>query len=341
MSYADYLFIKNCKEILEHGIADTSFSVRPMWEDGTPAHTVKKLYVVDRYQLKPDYIPVMTMRKTAFKSCIDEILWIYQKGSNKIADLNSKIWDSWDVGDGTIGKAYGYQIAQVAPHHRYNGREDLSNYPSAKLDVVHDAAYTKYDENTEDIWVWLSQIDAVRYDLKNNPGSRSILTNTYAHRDLYAMGLRPCAYMMTFNVTADEKGNYILNGMLTQRSQDMLTANNWNTVQYAVLLHMLAQEVGMQVGEFVHVIADAHIYDRHIPVVSDMINRYEKMMVGNIYGGEMDDKTPDYLKEMFPHPTPKFWINPEVKNFYDFTTKDFKLIDYEYEPFEYKIPVAI
>ena len=330
MSYADALFAKNCMDIIYNGISDEGFNVRPKWEDEVPAHTKKILYAVDRYDLTKDSIPVMTMRRTAFKSCIDEILWIYQKKSNKISELNSHIWDSWDVGDGTIGKAYGYQIGKK------------SQYKDSDGSIV-----------------MRDQIDQVIWDLKNNPASRSILTNTYCHEDLNEMGLRPCAYMMTFNVTKDpDDGSFVLNGMLNQRSQDTLTANNWNTVQYAVLLQMLAQVCNMKPGKFVHVIADMHIYDRHIPIVKTMIEKYAEMVVNSderfksmidSYDTREYNRTELIIREScmnpkfydLPHPNPKFWINPDIHNFYDFTVNDFKLIDYEYEPFDYKIPVAI
>lgn len=330
MSYADALFARNCMNIIYNGISDEGFNVRPKWEDGVPAHTKKILYVVDRYDLARDSIPVMTMRRTAFKSCIDEILWIYQKKSNKISELNSHIWDSWDVGDGTIGKAYGYQIGKK------------SQYKDSDGSII-----------------MRDQIDQVIWDLKNNPASRSILTNTYCHEDLNEMGLRPCAYMMTFNVTKDpDDGSFVLNGMLNQRSQDTLTANNWNTVQYAVLLQMLAQICNMKPGKFVHVIADMHIYDRHIPIVKTMIEKYAEMIVNSderfksmidSYDTREYNRTELIIREScmnpkyydLPHPNPKFWINPDIHNFYDFTVNDFKLIDYEYESFDYKIPVAI
>ena len=330
MCYTDALFARNCMNIIYNGISDEGFNVRPKWEDGVPAHTKKILYAVDRYDLAKDSIPVMTMRRTAFKSCIDEILWIYQKKSNKISELNSHIWDSWDVGDGTIGKAYGYQIGKK------------SQYKDSDGSIV-----------------MRDQIDQVIWDLKNNPASRSILTNTYCHEDLNEMGLRPCAYMMTFNVTKDpDDGSFVLNGMLNQRSQDTLTANNWNTVQYAVLLQMLAQVCNMKPGKFVHVIADMHIYDRHIPIVKTMIEKYAEMVVNSderfksmidSYDTREYNRTELIIREScmnpkfydLPHPNPKFWINPDIHNFYDFTVNDFKLIDYEYEPFDYKIPVAI
>lgn len=276
MSIADDIFISTCREILDHGTWDTNSKVRPHWEDGTPAHTIKKFCIVNRYDLSKEF-PIITLRRTAFKSAVDEILWIWQKKSNNVHDLNSHIWDSWADETGSIGKAYGYQL----------GVKHV--YPEGEFD----------------------QVDRVLYDLKNNPASRRIMTNIYVHQDLHEMNLYPCAYSMTFNVTGDT-----LNGILNQRSNDVLTANNWNVVQYAVLMHMFAQVSGLKVGELVHVIADAHIYDRHIPLV-------EKIL-----------KNPKYH-------APKFWINPEIKNFYDFTVDDFKLEGYEFTKLEEKIEVAI
>ncbi|MBQ3214129.1 MAG: thymidylate synthase [Clostridia bacterium] len=276
MSYADDLFIKNCKEILENGIWDTTGPVRPKWSDGSDAHTKKTFCIVNRYDLSKEF-PVMTLRKTAFKNCVDEILWIWQKKSNNIKDLNSHIWDSWADENGSIGKAYGYQLG-----------------------VKH-----KYKEGEMD------QVDRVLYDLKNNPLSRRIMTNIYTFQDLHEMNLYPCAYSMTFNVTGNK-----LNGILNQRSQDMLTANNWNICQYAVLLHMFAQVSNLEVGELVHVIADAHIYDKHIPLVEEMIKR------------------PTFK-------APKFKIDKSIKNFYDFTVDSFELEDYEYNPPIGKIEVAV
>ena len=276
MSKADELFIKTCRDIIDNGYWDTKENVRPHWEDGTPAHTVKKFCIVNRYNLQEEF-PIISLRRTAFKSAIDEILWIWQKKSNNINDLNSHIWDSWADENGSIGKAYGYQLG-----------------------VKH-----KYKEGMMD------QVDRVLYDLKHNPASRRIMTNLYVHQDLSEMNLYPCAYSMTFNVSGDT-----LNGILNQRSNDVLTANNWNVVQYAILLMMFAQVSGLKAGELVHVIADAHIYDRHVPIV-------EKIL-----------KNPTY-------PAPKVWINPEITNFYDFTVDSFQLVDYEYEKLEAKIPVAI
>ena len=276
MSYADEIFIKNCRDIIDNGISDENAKVRPHWIDGTPAHTKKKFCIVNRYDLDKEF-PIITLRRTAFKSAIDEILWIWQKKSNNIHDLNSHIWDSWADETGSIGKAYGYQLG-----------------------IKH-----KYKEGEFD------QVDRVLYDLKNNPASRRIMTNIYTFADLSEMHLYPCAYSMTFNVTGDK-----LNGILNQRSNDVAVANNWNVVQYAVLIHMFAQVSGLKVGELVHVIADAHLYDRHIPIV-------EKML-----------KNPTF-------PAPKFVMNKDVKNFYDFKVEDFELIDYNYNKLEEKFEVAI
>ena len=276
MSLADKLFVDTCREIIDNGFSDKDVNVRPHWEDGTPAHTIKKFCIVNRYDLQKEF-PIITLRRTAFKSAIDELLWIWQKKSNNINDLNSHIWDSWADETGSIGKAYGYQLG-----------------------VKH-----KYKEGEFD------QVDRVLFDLKNNPTSRRIMTNIYTFADLNEMNLYPCAYSMTFNVVGDT-----LNGILNQRSNDVLTANNWNVVQYAVLLHMFAQVSNLKVGELVHVIADAHIYDRHIPIV-------EKIL-----------KNPQFE-------APKFWINKEVEDFYKFTVDDFKLEGYEYTKLEDKIEVAI
>ena len=276
MSRADELYIQTCRDILENGVWDTDRAVRPHWEDGTPAHTVKKFCVVNRYDLREEF-PIMTLRRTYYRSCIQELLWIWQKKSNRIAELGSHIWDSWAREDGTIGKAYGYQLG--VKH----------QYPEGEFD----------------------QVDRVLYDLKHNPASRRILTNLYNHHDLHDMALAPCAYSMTFNVSGNT-----LNAILNQRSQDMLTANNWNVVQYAVLVHMLAQVSGLEAGELVHVIADCHIYDRHVPLV-------EKML-----------KNPQY-------PAPAFVMDRSVTDFYRFTVDSFRMENYRYAPFDEKIPVAI
>ena len=276
MSYADQLFIQNCKDILENGVWDTDHEVRPVWEDGTSAYTIKKFGVVNRYDLSKEF-PALTLRRTGIKSCVDEMLWIWQRKSNNIHDLKSHVWDEWADADGSIGKAYGYQMG-----------------------VKH-----QYKEGMMD------QVDRVIYDLKNNPFSRRIMTNIYNFQDLHEMALYPCAYSMTFNVSGDT-----LNAILNQRSQDMLAANNWNVVQYAVLVHMMARASGLEAGELVHVIADAHIYDRHVPIIKELIER-----------------------ETFP--APKVRLNPEIKNFYDFTVDDFIVEDYEHGKPIGKVPIAI
>ncbi len=276
MSLADNIFIDMCKDIIANGFSTEGEKVRPKWEDGSYAYTIKKFGVVNRYDLSKEF-PAITLRKTAIKSCVDEMLWIWQKKSNNVNDLNSHIWDAWADENGSIGKAYGYQ-----------------------MQVKH-----KYKEGMMD------QVDRVIYDLKNNPYSRRIMTNIYVHSDLNEMNLYPCAYSMTFNVTGDR-----LNAILNQRSQDILAANNWNVCQYAVLVHMLAQVCGFKPGELVHVIADAHIYDRHIPIIKELIER------------------PTY-------PAPTFWLNPDIKDFYDFTVDDVRLDNYVTGPQVKNIPVAV
>ncbi|MCM1101739.1 MAG: thymidylate synthase [Clostridium sp.] len=282
MSYADTLFINMCRDILENGTDTRGEKVRPRWPDGTPAYTIKRFGVVNRYDLRAEF-PIMTLRRTALKSATDEILWIWQQKSNNIHDLHSHIWDEWADEDGSIGKAYGYQLG-----------------------VKH-----QYKEGMMD------QVDRVIYDLKNNPFSRRIMTNIYVHQDLHEMNLYPCAYSMTFNVTQRPgEERLTLNAILNQRSQDVLAANNWNVVQYAVLIHMLAQVCDMHVGEFVHVIADAHIYDRHVPIIRELIARE-------------------------PKPAPEFWLNPDVRDFYKFTREDVRLEHYETGEQIKDIPIAI
>lgn len=276
MSRADRIFIDNMKDILENGVWDTDYPVRPHWADGAPAHTIKKFGIVNRYDLQEE-LPILTIRRTAFKSCLDELLWIWQKKSNNVHDLHSHIWDSWADETGSIGKAYGYQLAKK------------SIYPEGEFD----------------------QVDRVLFDLKNNPHSRRIMTNIYNFEDLHEMHLYPCAYSMTFNVSGDK-----LNGILNQRSNDMLTANNWNVLQYSLLLMMFAQVSGLKPGILLHVISDAHIYDRHVDIVKEVIAKPE-------------------------HSAPKLIINPNIKNFYDFKVEDFELVDYEFETLDKKIPVAI
>lgn len=304
MSYADDIFINMCRDILDNGTSTEGEKVRPHWEDGTSAYTIKKFGVVNRYDLSKEF-PIMTLRKTALKSATDEMLWIWQAKSNNINDLHSHIWDEWADENGSIGKAYGYQIAKAYAHHKVKD-EDLSIYPSARIEKV----------NGQEM-VFLDQTDAVIYDLKNNPFSRRIMTNIYNHNELCEMNLYPCAYSMTFNVT-QKKGHdrLCLNAVLNQRSQDVLAANNWNVVQYAVLVHMLAKSVDMEAGELVHVIADAHIYDRHVPIIEELISRK-------------------------PFDAPKFILNPEVHDFYKFTRDDVKLEGYETGPQVTNIPIAI
>lgn len=275
MSLADKYFIENCRDIIENGVWDTDMEVRPRWEDGTPAHTVKKFCLVNRYDLQKEF-PIMTLRRIYYRSCIEEILWIYQKKSNKVADLSTKIWDAWADENGTIGKAYGYQLGQK------------SIYPDGEFD----------------------QVDRILHDLKYNRASRRMMTNMYNHHDLHEMGLAPCAYSMTFNVSGNK-----LNAILNQRSQDMLTANNWNVCQYAALLIMFAKASGLEAGELVHVIADAHIYDRHIDAVKHII-------------------------EKEPYPAPTMQVE-DITDFYKFTKESFTLLDYKYHDFNEKIEVAI
>ena len=276
MSKADQLFVTMCEDILDHGFSTEGQKVRPHWEDGTPAYTIKNFGVVNRYDLSEEF-PALTLRRTAVKTAVEEMLWILQRKSNNIRDLNAHIWDAWADENGSIGKAYGYQMGV-----KYR-------FPQGEMD----------------------QVDNVIWQLKNQPYSRRILTNIYNFRDLAEMGLEPCAYSVTFNVTGDR-----LNAILNQRSQDILAANNWNVVQYAVLVYMMAQVTGFRPGELVHVIADAHIYDRHVDIIRELIRR------------------PQY-------PAPKFRLNPEVKDFYDFTPDDVILEDYQHGPQVKNIPVAV
>ena len=276
MSRADEIFIQNCRDIMDNGVWDTDLPVRPRWEDGAPAHTVKKFGVVNRYDLSKEF-PILTIRRTFWKSAIDELLWIWQAKSNNVNELRTRVWDAWADESGSIGKAYGYQLS--VKHH----------YPQGDMD----------------------QVDRVLWQLKNEPASRRIMTNIYTFADLSEMALYPCAYSMTFNVSGNR-----LNAILNQRSQDMLTANNWNVVQYAALTMMFAQVSGLEAGEFVHVIADAHIYDRHIHAVEEII------------------KNP-------PKPAPRFVIDPAVDDFYKFTRDSFTVENYEYSEFDGKIPVAL
>ena len=276
MSKADEIFIANCRDILDNGTWDTELQVRPRWEDGKAAHTVKRFGIVNRYDLSEEF-PILTIRRTFWKSTIDDLLWIWQAKSNNVNELRTRVWDAWADENGSIGKAYGYQLG--VKHHYKEGDMD--------------------------------QVDRVLWDLKHNPASRRIITNIYNHADLSEMALYPCAYSMTFNVTGDR-----LNAILNQRSQDMLAANNWNVVQYSVLTCMMAQVSGLKPGEFVHVIADAHIYDRHIPMIEEIIANE-------------------------PKPAPRLVIDPDVTDFYKFTRDSFKVEGYEYSDFSGKIPVAL
>ena len=282
MSKADDIFIAMCRDILDNGTTTEGQKVRPHWEDGTPAYTIKRFGVCNRYDLRKEF-PALTLRRTALKSAMDEILWIYQKKSNNIHDLHSHIWDEWADEEGSIGKAYGYQIGQV------------SEYPEGRFD----------------------QMDRVLYDLKHNPYSRRIMTNMYNFQDLHEMHLYPCAYNAIYNVTQDKGSDRpTLNMVLVQRSQDILAANSWNVCQYAILLMMVAQVCDMETGELVHMIADAHIYDRHVPMIEELISR------------------PTY-------PAPKVTLNPDVHDFYAFTTDDLIVEDYQHGPQIKNIPIAI
>lgn len=276
MSRADQIFADNCRTILEHGEWDTDGAVRPRWPDGTPAHTIKSFGIVNRYDLGEEF-PLLTLRKTNLRAAVDEILWIWQKKSNNIHDLSSHIWDSWADENGSIGKAYGYQLGI------------RHQYPEGEFD----------------------QVDRVLYDLANNPRSRRIMTNIYVHSDLHEMNLYPCAYSMTFNVSDGR-----LNAVLNQRSQDMLTANNWNVAQYAILVMMLAQSTGLKPGELLHVIADAHIYDRHVPLVERILKNE-------------------------PFDAPQVTLDPGVTGFYDFTPDSVRVEDYQYHTLPVRVPVAI
>ena len=276
MSRADQIFIRNCRDILTNGVWDTDREVRPRWEDGSPAHTVKLFGIVNRYDLREEF-PILTIRRTFWKSAVDELLWIWQKKSNNVRELRGHVWDAWADETGSIGKAYGYQLGV-----KYK-------FPEGEFD----------------------QVDRVLYDLKNNPASRRILTSLYNFADLSEMALYPCAYSMTFNVSGNT-----LNAILNQRSQDMLTANNWNVCQYAVLVHMFARAAGLEPGELVHVIADAHIYDRHVPMVEKILSN------------------PQYA-------APQLSVDPDVSDFYAFTRDSFSLLGYKYTDFTEKIPVAV
>ena len=305
MSYADKVFKENLKSILEEGTSTKNQKVRPHWEDGTPAYTIKQFGISNVYDLRKEF-PAITVRKTALKSCMDEILWIYQKKSNNINDLNSHIWDEWADKDGSIGKAYGYQVGKAYIHHVSDILPSSYDYPSVLVQATIDRKYK----------IWFDQMDAVLYDLKNTPFSRRIMISLWNPEELNEMRLQPCCWSVIFNVTDEGQDKYVLNMVLNQRSNDFITANNWNTAQYAILLMMVALSVNMIPGKLVHNITDCHVYDRHIDIAKELINRPE-------------------------HPAPKVSLNPEIHNFYDFKTSDLIVEDYETEPQIKNIPIAI
>ena len=337
MSKTDVIFKTMCRDIIDNGRSTEGHKVRPKWEDGTPAHTVRRFGIVNRYNLQEEF-PALTLRKTAIKSATDEILWIWQRKSNNIHDLKPHIWDEWADKNGSIGTAYGYQMGikyywtdvtddGLEKMYGKNWKNQVRGLGVIIDDHPEKNTYFKeaggdrpvicaHDSNTMDKhYFYMDQVDKVLYDLINQPFSRRIMTNIFNFSDLATMNLQPCAYSMTFSTTEDENG-LILNGILNQRSQDVLAANNWNVAQYAVLMHMIARHVGMRVGELVHVIADAHIYDRHVPMVEELISRES-------------------------HPAPKFILNPEKTNFYDFTSDDVILEDYVTGEQITNIPIAV
>lgn len=319
MSYADEVFRQTCQQILDSGFSDDSLVVRPKWEDGTPAHTKKIFGVVNRYDLQREF-PLMTLRRTYWKSALDEILWIWQKKSNKVNELNSHIWDQWADDKGTIGMAYGFQAGLMYPVKgveldklrmllpnrdivSVKGNDSNRLIGNAKFSAIH---------NKDTGTIYMNQVDKALYDLTFNPASRRIIITTWNPMDSTKMGLEPCAYSVTFNVTGNR-----LNAILNQRSQDMLTASNWNVVQYSFLLMLFARTCGLVPGELVHVIADCHIYDRHIPLVEDMISKSG-------------------------YAVPKMQLNLDVRNFYDADMTSFTLDgDYNFHEFSKSIPVAI
>lgn len=333
MSKADIIFRDMCKDIIENGTTTEGQKVRPVWEDGTPAYTIKKFGVVNRYDLREEF-PAITFRRTALKSAMDEILWIYQKKSNNINNLNSHIWDEWADKTGSIGKAYGYQIAQEFLHHKdkfgpYNSKEEMIK-DERLLTLAKEKGYSDIESfmkanypvepNINGIQIvnsyYMDQMNAVLYDLKNTPFSRRIITNMYNISELHAMNLHPCAYSCTFNVTDEGGDKLVLNMVLNQRSQDVLAANNWNVVQYAILLMMIAQVSGMEAGVLLHVIADAHIYDRHVDIIKELITRES-------------------------YPAPIVALDPDITDFYDFTTNSLRVENYKFGPQVENIPIAI
>lgn len=337
MSKADSIFKEMCLKIINEGFSSEGYDVRPRWPDGVPAHTIKAFGIVNRYDLSEEF-PALTLRPTYIKSAVDEMLWIWQRKSNNICDMKSTVWDEWADENGCIGKAYGYQQAKL---YAYNGitPEGLAKaFPGIKEGVMTKSAineHTSFGQGYQTYGYaytpdqhgcgfighpiavcykecfYMTQLDKAIYDLVNNPLSRRIIVSMWNPEDLHAMNLEPCAYSVTFNVTGNR-----LNAVLNQRSQDILAAGNWNVVQYAVLIHMLAQVTGLVPGELVHVIADAHIYDRHVEIIKKMISR------------------PQY-------PAPKFSLNPEISSFYDFKTKDVHILDYKTNPQIMDIPIAI
>ena len=322
MSYADQVFKSMCRDIIDNGCDTKGELVRPVWPDtGEKAYTIKKFGVVNRYDLRKEF-PALTLRKTAIKSAFDEILWIWQRQSNNINDLNSHIWDEWADENGSIGKAYGYQIGKQYMHHKFKVTEETKDRLINEIREFEVSGFRyridQVVDANDDRWayIYLNQIDAVIYDLRHNPYSRRILTNIYDFQDLKDMNLYPCAYSMTFNVTKGEDDKLVLNAVLNQRPQDVLAANNWNVVQYSLLLMMVAQCCGMIAGELVHVIADCHIYDRHVPLIEELISREE-------------------------HSAPKVWLDENIKNFYEFTRSSVHVEGYETGPQIDNIPIAV
>lgn len=328
MSYADLVFKNMCQDILENGTDTRGEAVRPHWPDGTAAYTIKKFGVCNRYDLRTEF-PALTLRKTALKSAMDEILWIWQKKSNNIQDLNSHIWDSWVDEDGSIGEAYGYQLEKKFQCKDVTLEGLRAAFPDGEYERVgFDTEMFVAFDNDGNVARWyavktpgepwsMDQVDKVIYDLKNTPFSRRIMTNIYNFADLHAMNLYPCAYSMTFNVTQDkDSGRLVLNAILNQRSNDILAAGNWNVCQYALLVMMIAQVCDMIPGELVHMIADAHIYDRHVDIIKELLTRE-------------------------PLPAPVVRLNPDVKNFYNFTTDDLIVENYQSHSQIKNIPVAI
>ena len=310
MSQADIIFKNMCNDIIENGTTTEGQAVRPKWEDGSLAYTIKQFGVCNRYDLRKEF-PALTLRPTAIKSATDEILWIYQRKSNNINDLKSHIWDEWADKDGSIGKAYGYQVGQSYLHHY-----SKSSYSEMMKEIEeHRSLYPSMMVNGNN-GVYLDQMDAVLYDLKHTPFSRRIMTNLWNVNDLHEMNLQPCAFNAIFNVTDEGYDKLVLNLVLNQRSQDVLAANNWNVVQYSMLLMMVAQVSDMIPGQLVHMIADAHIYDRHVDIVKKLISRID-------------------------YDAPKIVLNPDIKNFYDFTTKDILVENYVTCEQIKNIPIAI